>query len=320
MFTDVEGSTTHWERHPETMRTAMATHDDILRSAAGDHGGEVFKHTGDGMGIVFTSPDRAAQAAIEMQRRLQGTDWGVLERVKIRIGLHMGDIEPTGADYFGPAINRAARVMDVANGDQIAASGVVARFVRSVDTRRMGSHQLKGIGTEMIELLSAEDLVVDERPLRARVSQAVKPLPAPAHRLVGRDLEVERGVALIDEHHYVTLLGPGGVGKTHLSLELGRRLQHRFADGVVMVELAPVAEPSAAVRVRSSSSARSPMVWTPRRSSFSWVLGPTPQSRRAASKNGWVSLVFERMPMIEASPATSMSSSAWYARSWSSTV
>ena len=253
MFTDVEGSTTHWERHPDEMRDAMADHDQLLRDQAGEHGGTVFKHTGDGMGIVFTSPDRAAMAAVAVQRHLQSTDWGVLERLKVRIGLHMGDIEPTGDDYFGPTINRAARIMDVANGDQIAASGVVAGFVTSVDTRRMGSHQLKGIGTEMIELISAPELLVDERPLRARVSQAVKPLPAPAHRLLGRELEVERASKLVDEHQYVTLLGPGGVGKTHLALELGRALQNRFADGAVLVELAPVADPGAALEAIAES-------------------------------------------------------------------
>ncbi len=253
MFTDVEGSTTHWEHHPDVMRDAMAAHDQMLRDHTAEHNGTVFKHTGDGMGIVFTSPDRAAQAAVAMQRQLQTTDWGVLERLKVRIGLHMGDIEPTGDDYFGPAINRAARVMDVANGDQIAASGVVASFVTSVDTRRMGAHQLKGIGTEMIEIISAPDLIVDERPLRARVSQAVKPLPAPAHQLLGRETEVERASKLVAEHQYVTLLGPGGVGKTHLALELGRALQNRFADGAVLVELAPVSDPAAALEAIAES-------------------------------------------------------------------
>lgn len=247
MFTDVEGSTTHWERHPSETRDAMAVHDQLLRDATAEYGGHMFKHTGDGMGFVFTSPDRAALAAVEVQRQLQRRDWGVLDRLKVRIGLHMGDIEPTGGDYFGPAINRAARIMDIANGDQIAASGVVAGFVTSVDTRRMGAHQLKGIGTEMIEIVSAPDLTLDDRPLRARVSQAVKPLPAPAHRLLGRDSELERASSLMAHHQYVTLLGPGGVGKTHLALELGRILQNRFADGAVLVELAPVSDPSAAL-------------------------------------------------------------------------
>ncbi len=257
MFTDVEGSTTHWERHPGEMRDAMVVHDELLLATTADYGGFMFKHTGDGMGFVFTSPDRAALAAVDVQRKLQARTWGVLDRLKVRIGLHMGDIEPTGDDYFGPAINRAARIMDIANGDQIAASGVVADFVTSVATRRMGAHQLKGIGTEMIEIVSAPDLVLDERPLRARVSRAVKPLPAPAHRLLGRDDEVARTSALMSHHQYVTLLGPGGVGKTHLALEVGRILQNRFADGAVFVELAPVSDPSAALeQIAESIGAR----------------------------------------------------------------
>ena len=191
MFTDVEGSTSRWEHAPEAMRVAMATHDEVLTRTIADHGGAIFKHTGDGMGAVFTSPNKAAAAAIAVQRSLQAHAWQGIDRLKVRIGLHLGDIEPTGSDYFGPPINRAARVMDVANGDQIAVSGVVAEFLQGVESRRMGAHQLKGIGTETIELITAPDLIVDERPLRARVSRAVKPLPAPVNRLIGRDADVE---------------------------------------------------------------------------------------------------------------------------------
>ncbi|MEM7093416.1 MAG: adenylate/guanylate cyclase domain-containing protein [Actinomycetota bacterium] len=253
MFTDVEGSTSHWERNPESMRTAMADHDRLLSEAVAAFDGVVFKHTGDGLGAVFGSPDRAALCAVDMQRQLQAHDWQGIDRIKIRIGLHMGDIEPTSGDYFGPPVNRAARVMDVANGDQIAASEVVADFVRSVTMRRMGSHQLKGIGTEVISLLTADDLVTDDRALRARVSQAVKPLPAPAHRLIGRDRELERSAELVAQHQNVTIIGPGGVGKTSFALELGRRCQHRFADGAVLCEFAPVVDASAVLEVIAES-------------------------------------------------------------------
>lgn len=253
MFTDLEDSTRLWEHAPVAMRAAMETHDDLLYRTVAEFDGIVFKHTGDGVAAVFASPNNAATCAIEIQRRFQTHEWQDLERLKVRIGLHMGDVEPTGDQYFGPPINRAARIMDVGNGDQITVSGVASRFMNAVEREPMGEHQLKGIGTETIDMISSPDLVRDERPLRARVSRAVKMVPAPSRALVGRGQDSQRMAELITNHQLVTVTGPGGVGKTHFATSIAYTAQQHYEDGAILCELSRVDDPNAVLDVIATS-------------------------------------------------------------------
>ncbi len=247
LFTDVEDSTPRWEAAPDDMRQAINIHDEILRREIAAKNGVVFKNTGDGVAAVFGNPEHAASAAIACQRALQASDWNGIERLKVRMGLHMGEAQPTRGDYYGPPVNRAARVMDVANGDQIAISGVVSRFLSSFARVPMGDHQLKGIGTEQIDLLTADDLVTDDRPLRSRVGVGARSLPEVAQRIIGRESEIENLVGLCEDNRVITVIGPGGVGKTRLALEIGRQRQHAHADGAVFCELGTISEPEAVV-------------------------------------------------------------------------
>src|SRR3954454_11119130 len=109
LFTDIEGSTRRWEVDADAMRTQLGAHDDVLRSAIESHGGWLFKHTGDGICAAFTSPKSAVDTAIEVQRLLE---------LPVRIGIVTGEAELRGEDYFGPALNRAARVMGAGHGGQ----------------------------------------------------------------------------------------------------------------------------------------------------------------------------------------------------------
>jgi class 3 adenylate cyclase len=113
LFTDIEGSTRRWEADPDGMKVALAAHDDALRAAIEAHGGWMFKHTGDGVCAAFTSARAAADAAISAQRALG---------LPVRMGIATGEAEQRGDDYFGPALNRAARVMAVGHGGQILVS------------------------------------------------------------------------------------------------------------------------------------------------------------------------------------------------------
>ncbi len=239
LFTDIEQSTPRWEDDPVEMRALLARHDVILSAAVAEYDGVIFKNTGDGVVAVFVSPDRAARAAIAGQRRLQSDDWAGSERLRVRMGIHIGEAVPAGGDYHGRTLNWASRVMDVANGDQIAVSSRAASFFDDFDLVPMGEHQLKGIGTDSISLLSAPELVVDQRPLRARTAPAFN-LPLQPHRLIGRDDEIDEISYLLDRHAAVTVVGTGGVGKTHLAIALGHRVATRFADGVVLCDLVPL--------------------------------------------------------------------------------
>lgn len=110
LFTDIEGSTGRWEEQTVEMHGALARHDEVLRAAIEAHGGWLFKHTGDGILAAFSSPNEAVLAAIEAQ--------GALE-LPVRMGIATGEAELRADDYFGPTLNRAARVMASGHGGQV---------------------------------------------------------------------------------------------------------------------------------------------------------------------------------------------------------
>ena len=245
LFTDIEGSTQRWEADIDDMSHALQRHDQLLAGAIGDNDGEVFKRTGDGFAAVFRSPQKALEAAIEGQRRLQTADWQGRSRLLVRMGLHVGEATESRGDYYGPPVNRAARVMDIANGDQIAVSEMVSRLVKGIDFEGQGEHLLKGIGTEQISFVESGDLLNDRRPPRSRVAAVQRSLPAQPNRLIGRDAEVEATVSIFEDHRAVTLVGAGGVGKSRLAIDVGHALAARFAEGVVLCELAPIGDGAA---------------------------------------------------------------------------
>ena len=110
LFTDIEGSTRRWADHPEEMGSALAVHDELLSSAVEAAGGEVFKHTGDGLAAVFLSVSAAVAAAATAQRGLGAQDWGAVGAVRVRMAIHAGVAERRDGDWFGPVVNRAARL------------------------------------------------------------------------------------------------------------------------------------------------------------------------------------------------------------------
>ncbi len=132
LFTDLEGSTRLWEEHPEAMRAALARHDEILRDAVEKRGGHVVKTTGDGLHAAFAVAADAVTAATDAQRVLVDEAWTLPEPLRVRMGLHTGGAEIRDGDYYGPAVNRAARVSAAAHGGQV----VVSHSDRGADPRR----------------------------------------------------------------------------------------------------------------------------------------------------------------------------------------
>lgn len=248
MFTDLEDSTPRWEIAPDEMRRVMNVHDEVLDRAIRSVGGTVFKSTGDGVGAVFASPSSAVEAAITIQRQLQMVPWPGT-RPKVRIGLHLGDITPTRGDYYGAEVNRAARIMDVTNGDQIGVSARVASFLAPEVCVAIGEHWLRGIGAEDIHLVRHDDIVFDERPLRTDAVPGHNLLPASTSPSIGRGPDVAALVSLLEEKRLVTIVGPGGVGKTHVSLEVGRQIETNFRDGAVFIGLSDVSGDDAVLDV-----------------------------------------------------------------------
>jgi predicted ATPase/class 3 adenylate cyclase len=236
LFTDIEGSTALWEADPDRMRSALATHDEVLRSAIAARGGYVFKCTGDGMCAAFASPQAALGAAVDAQERLG---------LPVRMGLATGDAELREGDYFGPALNRAARIMTAAHGGQVLVAAGTAALVGEEGLRPLGDHVLSGLRSP--ERLFQADAGVHP-PIRA--SGAVRSnLPAELSGFVGRDEEVREVLAALGPARMVTLAGMGGVGKTRLGLRAAAELVALFPDGVWLVQLAPLGHPDRLVEV-----------------------------------------------------------------------
>src|SRR5262245_8725255 len=122
LFTDIEGSTSRWEHHPEAMRTALARHDALIRAAIADYGGHVVKTMGDAFHAAFARAPDGVAAAAAAQRRLQAESWGEIGDLRVRMTLHTGAAEERDGDYYGPPLNRAARLLATGHGGQVLLS------------------------------------------------------------------------------------------------------------------------------------------------------------------------------------------------------
>jgi predicted ATPase/class 3 adenylate cyclase len=236
LFTDIEGSTRRWEADPEAMRAVLVLHDEVLRSAIEAHGGFVFKHTGDGVCAAFGSARGAIDAAVEAQQTLG---------LPVRMGIATGEAERRGEDYFGPVLNRTARVMAAGHGGQILVAASTTAVVSGADLIDRGEHRLRDLsGVEHLYQVRAEGLQVEFAPLRT-VDAVPGNLPVQTTSFVGRDIAVKELAEQVRGHRLVTLTGVGGVGKTRLAIQVAAELTGEFADGVWLVELAPVGDPAA---------------------------------------------------------------------------
>jgi predicted ATPase/class 3 adenylate cyclase len=243
LFTDIEGSTKLWSDDPVLMPAALAKHDDLIITAVTAASGEVFKHTGDGLCAVFASAADAVTAAACAQRSLTGAEWGDIGRLRVRMAVHAGDAEPRGDDWSGPALNRTARIMSLANGGQVLLSSSAYELASDaldadVSVLDLGSHSLRGLARpEHIWQLAGEGLERTFPPLRS-VDNTPGWLPSQLTSFVGRTDELELIAGHIRSNRLVTLVGPGGVGKTRLAAEVGHRIVDKFPDGVWLFELA----------------------------------------------------------------------------------
>ncbi|HEX2152416.1 MAG TPA: BTAD domain-containing putative transcriptional regulator [Acidimicrobiia bacterium] len=172
LVTDIEGSTTHWDRQPQAMAAALTTHDAILREEVERAGGRVFKHTGDGVLAVLPNAVSAADAAEGVQTRVARTDWGEVGDLRVRIGIDAGEAEERGGDFFGPPLNRAARLCAIGHGGQVLVSTAAERDITStapagLQVRHLGEVHLRGMATpERIAQLVFVGLPADFPELR----------------------------------------------------------------------------------------------------------------------------------------------------------
>lgn len=254
LFTDIEGSTRRWEHLPAAMSIALARHDALLRSAIESHQGTIFKTIGDAFCAAFDNANNALLAALAAQRALAAEHWGETGPVRARMALHTGTPEHRDRDYFGPPVNRVARILSAGFGGQILVSHATAHLVgehlpADVTLQDLGSHRLKDLlQPERLYQIVATDLASDFPPIKTLDRQPHN-LPAQPTPLVGREDEVVRVRELVEREgsRLVTLTGPGGTGKTRLALQAAAELVETFADGAWFVALAPLRDPNLVV-------------------------------------------------------------------------
>jgi len=245
MFTDIEGSTARWERHPTEMRAALAEHDRRVRDAVESRGGYVFSTAGDSFSVAFADALSALDAALAIQHAMLEPAAGL--DLRVRIGLHSGAPELRNGDYFGSPVNRCARVSAAAHGGQTILSDattllVAARLPAGVELVDLGIHRLRDLAEpERIHQVNHVDLPSGFSKLRSLEGPG-DALPTQLTSFIGRDREIVEATALLDEHRLVTLSGPGGAGKTRLAIRVAAEVTNQFPDGVRFADLSAITD------------------------------------------------------------------------------
>jgi predicted ATPase/class 3 adenylate cyclase len=252
LLSDVERSTAHWELESASFAGVLAEHHALLRRLFLRYGGREVKEMGDGFLVAFERAGDALACAMEGQRALDANAWPAeTGPVRVRMALHTGDVEAVENDYHGPVLNRAARILAAGHGGQILCSDATAALLRrdlepGVRLKDLGVYRLRDVALPE-RLLQVEFSQMSQQafpPLRAEAGHAGH-LPLSFSRFFGREAEVEQlsKVLLTAEGRLVTLMGPGGSGKTRLALEVARGLVEEWQGAVWFVPLADLVEP-----------------------------------------------------------------------------
>jgi len=256
LFSDVEGSTRLWETEPERIGPALARHDALARAAVRRHGGTVVKMTGDGLHAAFDDPLAAITAAVEIQMALAHPPDAFLP-LAIRCGLHVGVDQRRDGDFFGPAVNRAARVMGAAHGGQVLLSASVAervgqRLPPELSLRDLGVVRLRDLARpdRLFQLVHPQ--LRNDFPALRSLASTPNNLAQQLNSFIGREREVAEVKRLLERNRLVTLLAMGGIGKSRLSVQLGAEVLDDYPDGVWLVELAPLTDASAVAQAVAS--------------------------------------------------------------------
>lgn len=247
LLTDVEGSTALWEKDRQGTAAALARHDAIAAVTVRRHQGTLVKPRGEGDSLfcVFDRASDAVAAALDLQVALRKNPALSGTPLRVRIAIHSGELDAREGDYYGPAVNRCARIRSAAHGGQVIVSHAVQQLASDalpagshfVD---LGVHRLRDLSRpERIFQLVHPDLPSEFPPLRT-LDHQVHNLPVLLTSFVGRELEVSEVLTLFEQTRLLTLVGVGGTGKTRMALEVAAQVAERFPDGVCFVDLSPL--------------------------------------------------------------------------------
>lgn len=244
LFTDIEGSTRLWEELGDAMNESLEAHDGIVSTAVNAAGGTVFKSLGDGFCAAFPTAAEAVRAAVAIQESVAERTWNLPGPLRLRIAVHTGEAIIRGNDYFGQPLNRISRILAAGHGGQILLSSVSMELIRDSlpsgwSLRRLGRFRLRDLTRpETIYQLDVDGLESDFAPLRS-LESTPNNLPLQPTSFVGRTRELEDTAAMLGDPSswLMTIVGPGGIGKTRLALQLAANSLDAFGDGVYFVDL-----------------------------------------------------------------------------------
>ena len=244
LFTDIEGSTRLWEHQADLMQAAFQRQEATMRNAIAAHGGYAYKMIGDAFQAAFQTAPAALHAALAAQRALKDEPWGAIGEIRVRMALHTGVVEERGDDYVGPVLNRVARLMSAGYGGQILLTATTRELVQDVlpadvTLRDLGQHRLKDlIRPEHVYQVVVPDLQADFPALKA-IDARPNNLPGQLTGFIGRETELRSLKNLLSDgtNRLVTLVAPGGMGKTRLAVEAAGQMYQNYAQGVCFVAL-----------------------------------------------------------------------------------
>jgi predicted ATPase/class 3 adenylate cyclase len=254
LFTDIEGSTRLWQAFPAAMGEALSRHHALLQQAVNAHNGYVFQIVGDAICAAFRTAADGVAAALGAQHALARESWGETGPLRVRMALHTGSTEARAGAYrsgeyaSGLTLSRTSRLLSAGHGGQILLSHATEELVRDdlpahVGLRDLGERRLRDlVRAEHIFQIVGPDQPSEFPPLKT-LDAMPNNLPVQVTSFVGREREIRDVTGLLGETHLLTLLGPGGTGKTRLSLQIAANLIETFVDGVWFVELAPLYDP-----------------------------------------------------------------------------
>jgi predicted ATPase/class 3 adenylate cyclase len=247
LFTDIQGSTRMAQGLGERWPAVLARHNQLLGEAVMGHDGIVFGTEGDAVFAAFATAPPAVAAAAAAQRALAAEPWDGGDPVRVRMGLHSGEGRVSGESYVGIDVHRVARIASAGHGGQVLVSGASRMLAEAtlpdgVTLRDLGEFRLKDLSRpEQLAMLVIDGLPDEFPPLRT-LDAVPNNLPTQLTTFLGRQRELEEAAALLESARLLTLTGPGGTGKTRLSLQLAADATERYHDGVYFVPLGTIGD------------------------------------------------------------------------------
>lgn len=244
-MTDVEGSTQSWEQFPDQMVEALRVHDSLAENICEQNNGYLIKKKGEGdaLFMVFQEPEDGVRAAVQIQRAYQNAEWPEPVRIRVRMALHVGICaDARDGDYFGPVVNRCARIKAIGHAGQILVSGDIAYRTKSAlesfcEFKALGEHRLKSLDSpiEIFQVIAPG--IPTDFPKLDSLSNYPHNLPFQASSFIGRSDDLVKVRTSISQKHLTVLVGMGGTGKSRLAIHAGAEVVQDFPGGVWIVEV-----------------------------------------------------------------------------------